>query len=205
MSLKKYIDKHRKIFENQQMPLDAKQDFESQLKEALHTTSKQKTNSYTYLAVAASVCLCLSLGYYFFQQKTVKDEEREQLIYSMSDDVASERLQAVYDFEEYYEEEDGRILQTLFMLLHKDDNNNVKIATIDALVKFSNNEKVRLHLIKALEEEQEPLVQIKLIQSLTVLRETRAKEPLEQLIEDKQTFPVVKGNAKLAMLKLKNE
>ncbi|WP_394748807.1 HEAT repeat domain-containing protein [Spongiimicrobium salis] len=205
MSLKKYIEKHRTAFEDQKMPLDATQDFELQLKNTLHTSSKQKTNSYTYFAVAASVCLLMGLGYYFIQDRTVKDEVREQLIYSMSDQVASERLQAVYDVEENYKEEDDRILGTLFSLLHKDENNNVKIATIDALVKFSENEKVRLHLIKALEEEHEPLVQIKLIQSVTVLREKRAKKPLKQLIEDKQTFPVVKENATLAMLKLKNE
>lgn len=204
MSLEKYIQGNKKAFEDEKMPLGATEDFEWHLKNAMHTTSNRRTNKYRYLGIAASICLLIISGYYYLEKIRTENENKEQLIYSMSDEVASERLQAVYDFEEHYKEEDDRILQTLFSLLHKDDNNNVKIATIDALVKFSKNEKVRLHLIKALEEENEPLVQIKLIQSLTVLREKRAKKPLEQLIEDTETFPVVKGNATLAMLKLKN-
>ena len=85
----------------------------------------------------------------------------------------------------------------------EDKNANVKIAIIDALLQFPQNDKIRQSLILAVEQEKEPLVQIKLINSLSVLREHRAQKPLEKIINNKETFQIVKNNATLAMIKLK--
>lgn len=204
MSLEKHIQKQKEAFDDKKMPDHAQADFERRLKRELHSASKQKMSPIKYLAIAASFAIIFALGYFYNASIKAEIENREQLIFSMNNETASERLQAIYDFEDNYIEEDSKLLQALFKLLHNDSNNNVKIATIDALVKFPKNEEVRLQLIQALEEENEPLVQIKLIQSLTMLREQRAKKPLQQIIEDKQSFPEVKGNASLAMAKLKN-
>ncbi|NAS31061.1 hypothetical protein GTQ40_08780 [Flavobacteriaceae bacterium R38] len=209
MSLEKHIRKNKEAFDDKKMPERSQPAFEQLLKKELHTSSKQKINPIKYLAVAASFALIFASGYFYNASiKAAEKENREQLLFSMNNETASERLQAVYDFGEDYKEdykkEDERLIQRLFELLHNDSSNNVKIATVDALTKFPDNEEIRLQLIKALEKEKEPLVQIKLIQSLTVLREQRAKEPLQQIIEDKESFPVVRGNASLAMNKLKN-
>ena len=61
---------------------------------------------------------------------------------------------------------------------------------------------VRSNLIDALGNEEEPLVQLKLIKSVATLREQRAKAPLKKIIEDEESLPLVKGNASalLAML-----
>ena len=91
----------------------------------------------------------------------------------------------------------------MLKILHTDSNANVKIATIDALLKFPSNDKVRTNLISALEKEKTPLVQIKIIKSLSTLRENRAQETLEEIIKNKETFPIVKSNATLAMNQLK--
>jgi len=87
--------------------------------------------------------------------------------------------------------------------LHDDANANVKIATIDALLKYPTNENIRISLIKALEKEKTPLVQIKIIKSLSFLKENRAQKPLENIINNKQTYPIVKNNATLAIHQLK--
>ena len=91
----------------------------------------------------------------------------------------------------------------LLKILEKDDNANVKIATIDALLKFPKNEQIRQSFIKALEKEDVPLVQIKLIKAVSFLRENRAQKPLEKIINNEQTFPIVKNNATLAMVEIK--
>ncbi len=204
MNLEKYIRKQQEAFDEKKMPDHAQLDFEKRLKKEVHTVSKSKGNTIKYLALAASFALIFAMGYFYNASEKIKQENKEQLLFSMNDETASERLEAVYEFGDLYKKEDDQLLKRLFELLHNDSNNNVKIATIDALTKFTDNEEIRIQLIKALENEKEPLVQIKLIQSLTVLREQRAKKPLKQIIEDKESFPVVRGNASLAINKLKN-
>ena len=70
---------------------------------------------------------------------------------------------------------------------------------IDALLKFPDNQLVRSNLINALGEEKEPLVQLKLIKSVVILREQRAKEPLQEIIANKESLPLVKGNASASL------
>ena len=94
------------------------------------------------------------------------------------------------------------MIEVLVKTLLNDENLNVKIATIDALLQFPNNEYIRKNLINAIEKETEPLVQIKLINSLKTLRETRAQKPLEKIINDNKTYPIVKNNATLAIATL---
>ena len=112
-------------------------------------------------------------------------------------------MEGIYKFNDEYSKEDDQIISTLIKILHDDKNANVKIATIDALLKFPQNEKIRKNLISAIEKEKLPLVQIKLIKSLSFLREHRAQKPLEEIINNEQTFPIVKSNAALAMANLK--
>jgi len=203
MNLKDYLQKNKAAFDDKKMPPSARHVFEQQLKEKLHSQSNRKATQRKYLAIAASFGLLISLGYFYSNSFSEENKSRDLLVNAMSNETASTRLQAVYDFEEQYKKEDDRLLEALFVLIHDDGNNNVKIAAIDALVKFDNNEQVRIELIAALEKEREPLVQIKLIQSLSLLREQRASEPLQRIIDDELSLPAVKGNASLAITKLK--
>ena len=206
MSLEKHIKKNKKAFKDHKMPDTARTDFEALLKSELHQSEKKNTKviRMRFFSIAASLAIIVSMGYLYVSSINKANEDREQLIYSMNDETASERIKAIYNFEEAYKKEDDRLIKTLYKLLHTDSNNNVKIAAIDALLKFPQNQEMRKQLISALEKEEEPLVQIKLIQSLTVLREQRAKEPIQEILDDEQTLPVVKGNASLAIAKLEN-
>ena len=71
------------------------------------------------------------------------------------------------------------------------------------MLKFPSNDNVRTNLVTALENEKTPLVQIKIIKSLSYLRENRAQNTLEEIINNEETFPIVKSNATLAMNQLK--
>ena len=119
------------------------------------------------------------------------------------DNSTGTRLEAVYEFDEDYKNEDEEIIKVLIKNLLTDSSQNVKIATIDALLKFPQNEEIRKSVIKALAIEKDPLVQIKLIKSVDVLRDKRAQKPLEKIINNQKTFPIVKNNATLAMANLK--
>ncbi|WP_299765493.1 HEAT repeat domain-containing protein [uncultured Dokdonia sp.] len=206
MSVEDFIKKHKKAFDDQQMPDNATLDFEARLKKELHTSTRSKRiQMIRYVSMAASLVLVVALGYLYNENKKEHLEIRDNLVLALGEDQTnSTRLQAIYDIEDQYQnqEEDEKILHAFFKILKEDSDSNSKLAVIDALLKFPNNQMVRNNLIEALETEKEPLVQLKLIKSVSILREQRAKEPLKKIIENKESLPLVKGNASasLAML-----
>ncbi len=201
MNLKEYFKEHREAFDDEKISVKADVAFEAKLKNTLHQPKRSKVINLRYLSIAASIALLVSLGFWWQNQSFEK--EKQQLLASLSNTSAGERLEGVYKFNDEFSKEDEKIIDTLIKILHEDSNGNVKIATIDALLKFPSNEKIRKSLIAAVEKEKTPLVQIKLIKSLSYLREHRAQKPLENIINDEETYPIVKSNAALAMATLK--
>ena len=201
MNLKEHIQQHKQQFDDQEMSSEATILFEARLKNELHQPRKVIQMSRRLASIAASVILIITV--IVLNQNDVSDSDKKMLLASLTNESAGERLEGVYRFSEEFSKEDEKITKTLLKILTKDPNANVKIATIDALLKFPTNESIRVGLVSALENENTPLVQIKLIKSLSFLRENRAKKPLENIINNTQTFPIVKNNATLAMAHLK--
>ncbi|WP_298900008.1 HEAT repeat domain-containing protein [uncultured Psychroserpens sp.] len=206
MSLEKFVKKHQDVFDDKKMPEAASIDFERRLKKELHQDSSKvrRLPIITYLSVAASVALLITIGFWY-QNWQERIDIRDNLVSALDEsETNSSRLEAIYEIEDTYanEKEDEKILKAYFKILHDDSDANSKSAVIDALLKFPNNALVRNELIEALGNEKEPLVQLKLIKSVAKLREQRAKAPLKKIIEDEESLPLVKGNASalLAML-----
>ena len=66
-------------------------------------------------------------------------------------------------------------------------------------------EEVRKALLGALSDETEALVQIKLIKTLAELKETRATDPLEQIVADRNQEAAVRNTASLAVAAFNNQ
>ena len=206
MSLEKFVKEHKTAFDDQVMPDDITLDFEARLKKELHHSNRLKhLRVIKYASIAASIMVFATVGYLYNQNQKAQLEIRDNLVVALGvDQTNSTRLEAIYEIEDLYEdqEEDEKILNAFFKILKDDSDSNSKIAVIDALLKFPNNQMVRTNLIEALGHEKEPLVQLKLIKSVAILREKRAKPNLKEIIENEESLPLVKGNASalLAML-----
>ena len=203
MNLEKFIQENKTAFDDEKVSESFDERFVKSLQAELH--QPKKTSTVIYLK-AVSIAACLAITFMvLFIQIDLEDSnlKKNQILANLEDESAGKRLEGVYNFSDEYQKEDQKIINSLLKLLQKDDNTNVKIATIDALLKFPQNEKIRLNLIEALEDETDPLVQIKLIKSLSFLRENRAKKPLKKIINNNETFPIVKANATLAMTEIK--
>ena len=206
MSLEKFVKEHKTAFDDQKMPENATLDFEARLKKELHNSNRVKRlKVIRRMSIAASFLLLVTLGYVYNENRKEQLEIRDNLVLALDEsETNSERLVAIYDIEDEYQdkEEDEKILNAFFKILKENSDANSKIAVIDALLKFPNNQMVRTNLIDALGHEKEPLVQLKLIKSVAALREQRAKPNLQEIIENEESLPLVKGNASalLAML-----
>ena len=199
MSLKQHIQNNINDIDDQEMSFEADIMFEKRLKNALHKPNKGKLIYLKYISIAACVGLLITLSIQSLNHK----KDKAKLLANLSNDSAGARLEAVYHFDDDFTKEDNQIINTLVKILHNDTNDNVKIATIEALLKFPENETIRTNLITSLGNETSPLVQIKLIKSLSFLRENRAQKPLKDIIENEQNMPIVVSNATIAMNSLK--
>jgi len=123
------------------------------------------------------------------------------MLNQLSQESASDRIQAV-SYAEGFNKPNPKILQALMQTLNTDENLNVRLAAANAMGKFLNDPSVIESLIASLRTQKEPLVQIALITMLTEKKETKAIEPIREIISNKETLPPVKEIAEQGLKKI---
>ncbi len=111
---------------------------------------------------------------------------------------ASERIMAVNQIEEKTAL-NTELIATLITTLNSDESPNVRYAALQALEKFIREEAVRAELVKSLEAQSDPLIQISLITILVNAEERSAIAPLRDIIMKENTSPEVKKQAEVAL------
>ena len=97
---------------------------------------------------------------------------------------------------------DSQFHSTLLLLLNSDSDINVRLAAINALSKYADNPYVRQELVKSLDLQSSPLVQIALIDLLGSIQEYDSYPTLMRMIENPDTNDPVKKRAKKALTRL---
>ncbi len=156
------------------------------------------------LKIAAGIALLVAafqMGSVFQQRKVDQDiaqlqDETNQMkqtamLSLMENQSASKRIQGVNYIEEF-EQPDEAIIQALASRLLYDENDNVRMTAFEALAKFTSSETVKSTFIEALEKEQNPSIQVAIIQALVQIQEKKAAEPMKKLLEKEDTQPFIK-------------
>ncbi|ELR69089.1 hypothetical protein C900_05478 [Fulvivirga imtechensis AK7] len=192
--------------------------FEELLKQEAGTGVKVRTVKrrwhFSPWQIAASVVLVSGLFITLLvvqnnrNQQQIADLKREMemtkylVIQSLEDrSSASRRLQAIntaYDVKNI----DKEIINALIRTMNNDDNTNVRLAAVEALVKYADEPDVMSALIVSMEQQTDPLVQITLINLMVQLRQKGAVEELQRIIKDEKTIQTVKDEAHMAVFKL---
>ncbi|WP_226294158.1 HEAT repeat domain-containing protein [Aquimarina algicola] len=163
------------------------------------------------LQIAAAIALLVS-GYFlgknqnteaFTQEIAVLEDEKLKMKETMTisliqNESASKRLQAV-SYAEEFTKPGNEILNALINKMHYDDHINVRLAAAEALVKFADKEIVRKAFINALNTEQDPSLQIELIQILVSIQEKRAIPSMEKLLQEEEVPDYVKDQVKIGL------
>ena len=76
---------------------------------------------------------------------------------------------------------------------------NVRYASLNALQKYMHEEEVRAQLVKSLENQTDPLIQISLITILVQADERSAVVPLREMLDNEEVLPEVKQQAEVAL------
>lgn len=156
---------------------------------------QQATDWKVYLRVAASILIVVSaflLGRFADSEKNGGTSERTaEVLAQFEDQSASKRIEAVSISEEFTNK-DTSIIQALINRLFFDKNTSVRLAAVEALARFASEEMVKTALIKSLETEKNPAIQIELIHILAKIQEKRAIEPMQKLLDNKDVPVYVK-------------
>lgn len=95
---------------------------------------------------------------------------------------ATVRLKAV-NYTSEIRNPDEAVILALLHTLNSDLNINVRLASLDALVKYADNPVVRKGLVDSISNQDSPLVQIALAEVMIALQEKRSVPALKKLLE----------------------
>ncbi|MDR6192995.1 HEAT repeat domain-containing protein [Siphonobacter sp. SORGH_AS_0500] len=87
------------------------------------------------------------------------------------------------------------LLQALAQTLRKDENINVRLATLETLKSYGKNPSVRKALLARLNAASELPEQISVMETLVINKETAALPRLKQLAEDEAADPIIRKQA----------
>ncbi|MBK7134530.1 MAG: HEAT repeat domain-containing protein [Bacteroidales bacterium] len=121
----------------------------------------------------------------------VSELKKNTMFTMLNESSSSNRIQAVRYAEEL-EIPDQNVIDVLVRTLNNDKNINVRMAAAYALSKFADQNAVSDSLVKSLTLQQNPILQITLINILAEKNEKSAFKPIQQIIANKNTLPEVR-------------
>jgi hypothetical protein len=192
--------------------------FNALLEKEVDTTKGTKTIFFkpVFFRMAAAVALlivCGGIGLMFYKQHAKQQAEWETmhkelqttklLLMSMLENQQSASQRVLGANVAYkMKNTDDEIIIALVRAMNEDPNSNVRLAALDALRKFYQQEYVRKTLIASMSTQKDPVVQIALIRLLTEMKEKEIVHELQRITTDDETLPAVKDEAHVALYQL---
>ncbi len=110
-------------------------------------------------------------------------EMRELMMLTMLEQPSAiERLKAV-NISQEMDETTQKVTDALLQTLNRDENVNVRLAALDALMRYTSQPTVREGLTASIQHQESPLVQIALAEAMVKLQEKSSVQPLEELLK----------------------
>jgi anti-sigma-K factor RskA len=163
----------------------------------------------TEWSVAAAVALLvIGIGFGMLWQRNLKQQRqinelvsevqqtRKMMVLSMLEErSASQRIKALNTVQEQRSSVDDQVIDALINTLNTDDNVNVRTKAAEALLQFAGYPGVVPALIRSLDQQEHPEVQITLIEVLVASRARGAVNELQKMMEREELMEVVRYKA----------
>ena len=126
----------------------------------------------------------------------ISAQKQQVLLASLRDYTGPQKIEAVYSISTS-ENVSTELIDALVHTMNSDKNTNVRLAAITALSEMMDkNQHIKTELIQSLTVQENPLLQISLIQVLTEKGVKEAKGQIETITNDEKTDESVKAYAK---------
>lgn len=192
-----------------EVPEGMKEEF-AQLVSGLRIPEKRKTRVIPmWTKIAAMVVLFFGtywVGYRVGSGKSemaqnqmaneLQEKNQQVMLASLRDYTGPQKIEAVYSISNSGNVS-NELINALVYTMNSDKNTNVRLAAISALSgMMDKNGRVKTELIKSLTVQENPLLQISLIQVLTEKGVKEAKHQIETITNNEKTDESVKAYAK---------
>jgi len=126
----------------------------------------------------------------------LQEKNQQVLLASLRDFTGPQKIEAVYSISNSGNVS-NELINALVYTMNSDKNTNVRLAAISALSGMMDKDgRVKTELIKSLTVQENPLLQISLIQVLTEKGVKEAKDEIESITNNAKTDESVKAYAK---------
>lgn len=159
--------------------------------------------------IAASIILFMA-GFYLGKiqkENHLKDQEilalKQEVIETknlmilnlIKQQSASKRILAT-TYAEELEVLNPEVMNALLNALNNDYSANVRLASLEALAKYTDDPNIRLELVKTFDNEEDPIIQLNMINLMVLLNEKSSIQIMQRLVNDDLTPETVKEQAK---------
>ena len=134
-------------------------------------------------------------------QAQITEIRKENMLRMLGEESISYRLMGL-SYADDMASPDNTIIVALLNTLNTDSNVNVRLAAAWSLSKFTNDRMVCDSLVASLPRQNEPIIQVTLINILTEIREKSALKSIKQIINDTKTLKEVRDIAERSTEKL---
>ncbi len=124
----------------------------------------------------------------------VSDLKKATMFTMLKEASSSDRIQAV-SYAGDLDNADENVIEVLVKTLNNDKNVNVRMAAAYALSKFADKKAVCDSLVKSLTLQNDPILQVTLINILAERKEKSALRPIQEIIANKSTLKEVRAVA----------
>ena len=131
----------------------------------------------------------------------VAEMKQVMMLTLLQDPSASQRIRAV-SYTEDIGEVSSKVIEALFTTLNGDPNVNVRLVTLEALVKYSEMSKVREGLVQSLSIQESPLLQSAIADVMVRIQEKRSVQTMRKLLQQKELNDMVKVKLEESIHKL---
>jgi hypothetical protein len=129
----------------------------------------------------------------------VQEMKQMMMLTMLENPEATERLKAV-SYTEELNSVDDQVIEALLTTLNLDQNENVRLVTLEALIKLADNPKVRQGLVQSLLTQQSPLMQVALADAMVKLQEKGSVKQFKQMLKKEDLNEAVKGKIEKTIL-----
>ncbi len=170
---------------------------------AWQTSTERRSSSFSTVISAwvsrswqvglASLVLGLFIGWWMLPSQNqsqnisrlsseIQDMKKLMMLTLIERPKAQERIRAVNMASEI-PSADEKVIEALITTLNMDDNLNVRLASLEALLNYGNVPEVRSALIDALEVQESAIMLVAIADALVIIQEKSSVEAMEQLKE----------------------
>ncbi len=155
---------------------------------------------------AASIVL-FAAGLTLYNNFNINDDKNSQIAFNeflsdMESKSDTEKIKAIYVNHKPNQSNQSKIKEILISSLRNDKSSNVRLASVETLAEYLDDEMVRSVLIRSLGTEEDPQVQVAIIMALSASKDKEAIKPLEQLINKEGGSKFVKDEAHVGIMNL---